>query len=44
MKAIWDSAISARESESSYLSGLHYLILWKRYPDKENTWEPAPTV
>ena len=44
VKAIRDSMIYARESESSHLPGLYYLVTWKRYPEEENTWEPASAV
>jgi hypothetical protein len=30
---IWDSCIRSRE--------LQYLVKWKRFPEEENTWEPA---
>ena len=36
VKAIWDSAVYAKESESD-LIGLYYLVIWKGYPKKENT-------
>ena len=41
VEAIWDSMVYAKESESSHLPGFNYLISWNRYPEKENTWEPA---
>ena len=44
VEAIRDSAVYARESESSHLPGLYYLISWKEYPEEENTWEPASAV
>ena len=44
LEAIWDSAVYARESKSGHLPGLYYLVSWKGYPEKENTWEPASTV
>ena len=44
VEAIRDSAIYARESESGHLLGLYYLVSWKRYPEEENTWEPASAV
>ena len=44
VEAIWDSAVYARESESGHLPGLYYLVSWKGYPKKENTWEPASAV
>ncbi len=45
VEAIRDYAIYAKESDSGHhLLGLYYLILWKGYPEEENTWEPASTV
>ena len=44
VKAIWDSAIYTIMSKLGYLPGLYYLVLWKKYPKKENTWEPALVV
>ena len=44
VEAIWDSALYARELKSGYLLSLYYLVSWKGYPEKENTWEPASTV
>ena len=44
VEAIRDSEVYARESESGHLPDLYYLISWKRYPEKENTWEPASAV
>ena len=44
MEAIWDSAVYARKSKSGHLAGLYYLVLWKRYPKEENTWELASAV
>ena len=44
VKAIRDSAVYARESESGHLPGLYYLVSWKGYPKEENTWEPASAV
>ena len=44
VEAIWDSAVYARESELGHLRGLYYLESWKRYPEEENTWEPALAV
>ena len=37
MEAIWDSAIYAKESESGHLPDFYYLVLWKGYPEDENT-------
>ena len=36
VEAIWDNVIYVRESKS-HLSGLYYLVFWKRYLEKENT-------
>ena len=44
VEAIRDSAVYARESESGHLSGLSYLVLWKEYPEEENTWGPTSAV
>ena len=35
---IWDSMIYVRES-GKQLPALYYLVLWKNYPEKENTWK-----
>ena len=43
VEAIWDNAVYAKESEG-HLPKLYYLVFWKRYPEEENTWEPASTV
>ena len=44
VKAIWDNAVYANESESGHLPGLYYLVAWKSYPKEENTWEPLSAV
>ena len=44
LEAIQDSAVYAKESESGHLLGLYYLVSWKEYPEKENTWEPVLAV
>ena len=44
VEAIWDSAVYASESESGQLPGLYYLVVWKGYPKKENTWELSSAV
>ena len=44
VKAIWDSAVYARESKSGHLLSLYYLMSWKGYPKEENTWEPASAI
>ncbi len=43
MEIICDSVVYARDLES-HLLGFYYLVLWKGYLEKENTWEPAPAV
>ena len=40
---IQNSAVYAKESVSQ-LPGLYYLVLWKGYSEKENTWEPALAI
>ena len=40
---IRDSAVYAKES-AGHLPGLYYLVLWKGYPEKGNTWEPASAI
>ena len=44
VEAFRDCAVYAKESKSGHLPGLYYLVSWKRYPEKENTWEPASAV
>ena len=44
LEAIRDSMVYAKESKSGHLPGLYYLVSWKKYPEEENTWEPASTV
>ena len=44
VETIRDIAIYARESKSDHLLGLYYLVLWKRYPKEENTWELASVI
>ena len=43
VEAIKDSAIYAKKVEG-YLLSLYYLVSWKGYPKKENTWKPSSTV
>ena len=40
---IRDSAVYAKESVGQ-LQRLYYLVLWKGYPEEENTWEPASAI
>ena len=44
VEVIRDNAVYTRESKSGHLLGLYYLVLWKRYSEEENTWEPASAV
>ena len=44
VEAIWDNAVYAKESKSGNLPSLYYLVSWKKYPEEENTWEPASAV
>ena len=44
VEAIRDSSVYLRESESGHLSGLYYLVSWKRYPEEENTLKLASMV
>ena len=44
VNGIQDSAIYAKESITGQLSGLYYLVLWKDYPEEENTWKPALVI
>ena len=41
---IRDSAVYAKESATGQLPGLYYLVTWKGYPEKENTWEPTSAI
>ena len=41
--SIWNSTIYAREL-AGQLPRLYYLVLWKSYPEKKNTWEPASAI
>ena len=41
---IWDSTVYAKKSATGQLPGLYYLVLWKGYPEKENTWEPVSAI
>ena len=44
VEAIWDCAVSTRESKSGHLPNLYYLVPWKRYSKEKNTEEPASVV
>ena len=40
VEAIWDNAVYGNKFESGHISGFYYLVAWKSYPKKENTWKP----
>ena len=44
VKAIWDSTVYVKELKSGHLSGLYYLISWRRYLEEKNIWGPASAV
>lgn len=39
LEKIWNNAVYIKELAVGDLSSLYYLISWKRYPKKENSWE-----
>ena len=43
MEAIQNSVINNNKIEG-HIPGLYYLLAWKRYIEKENTWEPSLVV
>lgn len=43
IEAIWDSAIYTKETDR-HLLGLYYLVAWKGYLEKKNTWELSSVV
>ena len=43
VKVIQDSAVFAKEADG-HLPELYYLVTWKGYAEKENTWEPFLVV
>lgn len=44
VKANQNSVVYTKKSKSDHLPGLHYLVAWKNYLNKENIWEPDSTV
>ena len=44
IEKIWDSVVHAKKSATGHLLGLYYLVVWKGYPKKENSWEHALAV
>ncbi len=43
VKPIIDSAVYGQQANDQ-MPNLYYLILWKGYPEEENTWEPSSAV
>lgn len=39
VEVICNSVVYIKELEGDQLPGLYYLVLWKGYPEEENTWE-----
>ncbi len=44
VKAICNSVVNIKESDSGHLPSLYYLVSWKVYLKEKNTWEPALAV
>ena len=36
VKIIWNSVVYTKESKLGYLSGLYYLVFWKKYLKEKN--------
>ncbi len=43
VEAIIDSAVYCQQANDQ-MPGLYYLVLWKDYPEEENTWKPSSAV
>ncbi len=43
VEAIIDSAVYGQQANDQ-MSGFYYLVSWKGYPEKENTWEPSLAI
>ncbi len=39
VEAIIDSTVYGQQANNSQIPGLYYLVLWKGYPEKDNTWK-----
>lgn len=44
IEAIYNSMVYAKESKLEHQLGFYYLVLWKKYLEKENTWELALAI
>ncbi len=43
VKVMIDNAVYDQQANDQ-MPGLYYLVLWKSYPEEENTWEPSSAV
>ena len=43
IEAIIDSTVYNQQANNQ-MPGFYYLILWKQYPEEENTWEPTLAI
>ena len=44
VKAIINNAVYGKQANNDKMLGIYYFILWKDYPEEENTWEPLLAV
>ena len=44
VKAIINSVVYGQQANNNQMPGLYYLVLWKGYPKKENTWKLSLVV
>ena len=42
--SIWNSTVYTKEWTTDQLLELYYLVLWKDYLEKENTWKPLLVI